>query len=120
MSEWKEHAPPLLVEFAAHIEAVLRELDRPPDQADHVAFEIVRRFAEAAGGTTLYIPKVDQLLRHERDAAIYDSFTGANVQALARKYGISEVWIYAIIRRQRQLRRAQTEPALPGFLPRKS
>jgi Mor family transcriptional regulator len=105
MNEWRNQAPPLLVELADHAAAVLVEMNFPPPQAEHAAFEIVRRFAAAAGGISIYVPKVDHLLRHERDEAIAREFRGANVQALARKYGVSEVWIYAIIRRQRRLKR---------------
>lgn len=102
MPTWRDHAPPLLSELGDHIEAVLREI-QSPEIAAHAAFEIVRRFAAAAGGTSVYIPKVDQLFRYDRDAAIARDFRGDNVKAIARKYGISEVWVYAIIRRQRRL-----------------
>jgi Mor family transcriptional regulator len=105
MNEWRNQAPPLLAELADHAAAVLVEMNFPPAQADQAAFEIVRRFAAAAGGVSIYIPKIDHLLRHEREEAISREFKGDNVQALARKYGVSEVWIYAIIRRQRSLKR---------------
>lgn len=111
MTIWRDHAPQLLVELADHIEAVLRELQSPPEQASHAAFEIVRRFAASTGGTSIYIPKVDQLLRYGRDEEIVREFRGDNVKAIARKYGISEVWVYAIIRRQRELRRKAPNPS---------
>jgi Mor family transcriptional regulator len=105
MSDWREKSPSFLVELADLVAAVLVELNFPPAQAGHTAFEIVRRFVAASGGSTLYIPKIDHIFRHERDEAIFREFTGDNVKALVRKYGVSEVWIYAIIRRQRRFKK---------------
>ncbi len=51
-----------------------------------------------AGGDTIYIPKCDGAARAARDAeivALYDA--GWRVQDIARRYGLTERWVYEII-----------------------
>lgn len=98
--------PPLLSEIADHAAEVLLEIvGLPREQAEHAGFEIMRRIAEVMGGAQVYIPKPDTLLRHERDQAIWREFDGRNQHELARKYGVSVIWIYSVIRRMRAANR---------------
>lgn len=53
-----------------------------------------------AGGTELYIPKCDGARReaiYNKIRAEYDA--GARVQDLARRYGYTERWVYAVLGR---------------------
>ena len=71
--------------------------------SSHGAHEIMLAFAEHWGGDSVYVPKSDTLQRHSRDIAIWDEFRGDNHAQLARKYRISKVWVYAIVKRMSRL-----------------
>lgn len=71
--------------------------------AAHAAHEIMMAFAEHWGGDSVYVPKADTLQRHSRDLAIWAEFRGDNQAQLARKYRISKVWVYAIVKRMARL-----------------
>jgi hypothetical protein len=59
-----------------------------------------RALAAWAGGTKIYIPTCGERRRAERDAAIRAAYAaGARVRDLARRYRISERWVYAILSR---------------------
>lgn len=74
-----------------------------PELAAHAAHEIMMAFAEHWGGDSVYVPKADTLQRHSRDLAIWDDFRGDNHAALSRKYRISKVWVYAIVKRMSRI-----------------
>jgi Mor family transcriptional regulator len=99
---WSESATPLLVEMADHAARVLHErFGMDEDIADHAGFEIVRAWAEAVGGASVYIPTAESIRRHERDEAIWREFNGRNQIELARRYKITEIHVYRIIKRMR-------------------
>lgn len=53
-----------------------------------------------AGGDTVYIPKCDGAARARRDAEIRAAYDrGERVQDLARRYSLTERWIYEILGR---------------------
>ena len=56
------------------------------------------RLAELFGGSGMYFPELDKLLTELRNANIRAEFDGGNHKALARKYGLSERWIYEILK----------------------
>ena len=60
--------------------------------------------SEALGGLTYYFQQLDKVLMRKRDQLIRDEFDGANHRPLARKYGLSEVWIREIVQRARASR----------------
>lgn len=108
---WRESVPPLLVELADHATACLvEEAGIDYERAEHLGYLIMRRFAEAAGGGSVYVPKADSILRHERDLAIWAEFDGANHGQLARKYGVTEVHVYRVLKamRAKDMSRRQT------------
>lgn len=62
--------------------------------------------AQAFGGTELYVPKCDGARRARRDAAIIAAYdAGQRVQDIARRFGLTERWVYEI------LGRPQRDPA---------
>lgn len=75
--------------------------DVPPAVASHFGHEVTQRMAAHWGGSMLYVPKDDATRRHARDAQIIAEFDGTNTAALSRRYGVSRVWVYAILRRAR-------------------
>lgn len=54
------------------------------------------RLAKLVGGTTIYIPKPDSVLRPVRDARIRAEYNGYNCAELVRKYNVSERWVQQI------------------------
>jgi len=90
-----------------------------PDTARRVAVRIVARLCREHGGTSPYIPKGDALERAIRDATLwadYDYTTDGprGVRALARRENLTEVHVYRILDRQRELHRTRVQPRLPG------
>ncbi len=51
------------------------------------------KLADILGGTTVYIPKLESLVRPVRDAHIREEFNGYNHAELAQKYGVTVRWI---------------------------
>jgi Mor family transcriptional regulator len=55
------------------------------------------QLVQARGGEGVYVPKAENVCRAARDRAIRAEFNGANHRELARKYGLTVVWIRAIV-----------------------
>ena len=74
--------------------------DFPPDFqdiAETIGLEPTLKLVEARSGEGIYVPKVDKVCRAARDRAIRAEFTGTNHRELARKYGLTVVWIRSIV-----------------------
>ena len=74
--------------------------DLPPDFrdiAETIGMEPALKLVQARGGEGIYIPKADKVCRAARDRAIRSEFNGANHRELARKYGLTVVWIRSIV-----------------------
>lgn len=82
---------------------------------------VVRALSFIAGGRQIYIPRGGVLERWIRNAQIYREFTGGNVQDLSRKYRLTEVQIYAILKEQRAAAKQDWVPVAdaksPAFKP---
>lgn len=52
---------------------------------------------EVIGGTTIYAPKPDTILRPIRDVQIKREFNGYNHLALAKKYNLSERYMRSLL-----------------------
>jgi len=62
--------------------------------------EAALKLSQYLGGTRFYYPKLDSLLRKERDEQIRQEFNGANHRELARKYDLTETRIRDIVQRK--------------------
>ncbi len=103
MSELRSKGPELLIDLTEHIAVALNELVAMDDsKARHVAKEVTDRMAAHWGGQNLYFPKGMSVKLCRRDRQIYDDFNGSNQSDLARKYGVSLVWIYKIVKAVRK------------------
>lgn len=60
------------------------------------------------GGTSIYIPKIEEILKNKKYAKVMEEFDGGNIKKLARKYGISERTIYRLV--QDTIRAAAIKP----------
>lgn len=67
------------------------------DFADMVGIDVFKAMVHKFGGTYLYIPKEDNVVRPARDAMIRAEFTGGNIRELAKKYQLTEARIRSIV-----------------------
>lgn len=65
--------------------------------AREIGLEGTLRLANLYQGTGFYLPKLDTLLAEIRNKRIREEFNGGNHRELARKYELTERWIYEII-----------------------
>ncbi|MCY0966152.1 Mor transcription activator family protein [Parathalassolituus penaei] len=102
-SNRKLNAPEFLADLFQIVAQVARQQGCDPEQADAIADACTDSVAKEWGGLSVYIGKGTHMNISRRDMAIYQEFTTGNTaQALARKHGVTRVWIYAIIRRVKQ------------------
>lgn len=90
-----------------HISSWLRkvlaniDLEDLPEQyipiAQLIGMDAVAIISEQFGGTTTYFPKLEKIIKAERDRLIITEFDGYNHKRLAQKYGITEQWVRKII-----------------------
>ena len=78
------------------IEVLRRELARNEQMLGLMARSIVHGMRESLGGQELRIPSPDKTARN---AEIRAKYTGANVRALAKEYGLTERMIYYIVQK---------------------
>ena len=69
------------------------------DVAMVIGVENTIKLSDTLGGLAYYFQQLDKVLIRKRDDLIRSEFTGANHKPLAKKYGLSEVWIRDIVRR---------------------
>lgn len=69
----------------------LPEAYRPLGEA--IGVEALVALVEHAGGTTIYVPKEEGLLKVLREVRIKAEFNGYNILELARRYSVSERWV---------------------------
>ncbi|WP_043754594.1 Mor transcription activator family protein [Imhoffiella purpurea] len=82
------------------------------EEAEAAADDIVYGIIGLYAGSQIYVSKLDSLDRGSRDrqiAAEYDGTT-VSIERLSKKWNLSEVRIYAILRKMRSLSR-QAAPA---------
>jgi Mor family transcriptional regulator len=83
-----------------------------------VAVRLVTRLARELGGASWYWPKPDAIARTLRDLAIWAEHDGTRgdgrgIRGLARRYQLSEVAVWAILRAQRAQHRQRVQAELP-------
>ena len=64
---------------------------------DIIGINAALKLIKNSGGINQYIPMYDNVIFPARDRLILEEFSGTNYQELALKYKVSEVWIRAII-----------------------
>lgn len=75
------------------------------ETAQEKAMQLTADLGNYLGGTTFYLPMGKAIQIALRNARIYKEFTGDNVQALIKKYHLSQTQIYDILRQQRKLQK---------------
>ncbi len=92
-------APEFLADLFQYTSDIAQSQGLCDEAADRLADLLVERVAEEWGGLPIYIGKGTYMKLSRRDLGIYREFNGKNHQELAHRYGVSKVWVYAIIRR---------------------
>lgn len=110
---FEEKAPEILTDLAKHVEEELAK-QMPLANARQVGIDVARRISQAWGGSVIYMPRGILFKLSERDIQIWRDFTGNNHQALARKYGVSEQWVYQIVKKMRKEEIDRLQPDLFG------
>jgi Mor family transcriptional regulator len=64
--------------------------------------ETAKKIVAALGGDSLYVPKVESIIRLARNRRINKEFTGFNHKALAAKYDLTTRHIRKIIEEQKK------------------
>lgn len=97
--------PQQLAELLAFIEAVFKRRGMSPRDAFDLASEVTIEISYAFGGQCFYMPLGKKLRTALRDAEIWRQHNGRpeQIPELAKKYGVTEVYMYDIIARQRKL-----------------
>ena len=65
---------------------------------DVIGMEAMLTLCKGLGGTYLYVPKFDAVIRNTRDKLIRKEYNGYNVKELALKYELSSVRIHSILK----------------------
>ena len=85
------------------VESLLIENSISADLAEKAGDLLIERLAHQWGGTVIYFPMwVKEIHINKRNKNIFDDFNGGNVKELCRKYNLSEVTIYKIIKNFRE------------------
>jgi len=80
-----------------HEKIQIEELNEPYREiAEKIGVESAVEVAKLFGGSQVYFPKLDSVLRIYRDALIKKEFNGYNYRELSKKYGLSETWVRLI------------------------
>ncbi|HHQ4540416.1 Mor transcription activator family protein [Aeromonas veronii] len=111
-SELTAKWPKALAELVDVLACELVRGGMEPDLAKAQARKLALVQAHYMGGRAYYIPTGDHLKAALRDRAIWDEFNGRNIDALARKHGLSVPQTYAVVAEQRQLTRLRYQPDL--------
>lgn len=95
----------MLRELSEMVVDLLKRHGIPPEkatsEAEELAFQLHRRWA----GITFVFPVKDDLARKRLVLHIMEEYDGTNADILVRKYGVTEDWIYNVLR-EHQRRRA--------------
>ena len=103
----------LLLDLRDHACRLLRELKTvDATAASQISNELMYQISQHWGGQSIYIIKDDSFQAEERDIQIYNEFNGHNHTELAKKYNLTEVYIYRIVKRMHEQERNRLQPSL--------
>lgn len=85
--------------------------DLPPTLAELVpviGMDNLFKLIEWGAGGQIYFPSLKVLQTRAQQKAILKDFDSSNgdIQAIARRHKVSHVWVYTLVKKQRQERRA--------------
>lgn len=68
--------------------------------ADIIGIDNLLKLASHFGGTQIYIPQIDKLLKNVKYKNVIEEFDGYNIRQLSKKYNVSESTVYRLVRDQ--------------------
>jgi|CXWL01.1.fsa_nt_gi Mor family transcriptional regulator len=105
--------PELLADLALQLrELLIEKAHLPNDQAELIAREAAEHVRKDWGGQIIYVPTGLGHDVQQRWLEIWNKFKGDNVSELASEFGCSEIHIYRIIKRMREIERRKTQGQL--------
>ncbi len=103
----------LLLDLRDHACRLLKNIQAvDASTADQISNELMYQISQDWGGQSIYIIKDDTFHAEERDIQIYKEFNGYNHPELAKKYKLTEVYIYRIVKRMAEQERNRMQPSL--------
>ena len=115
MMSFPEEYPELLEQIGQVIYNRLVNHDMASGLATSLTFEITEAIRTEIGGVQQYIPRGLSYELSQRDQKIWNEFNGSNYQALAHKYGLTEMQVRNIVKRARQREMAARQfSVMPG------
>lgn len=82
--------------------------EKAANEAEELAFQLHRRWA----GITFTFPVRDDLAMARLELHIMEEYDGSNADHLVRKYGVTEDWIYSVIRKHQKRRIDENQHSL--------
>lgn len=76
------------------------------------AVVLLSRFCKNFGGLFVYVPKGKKLEAELQNLSIWNEFKGNNAEALAKKYNLSVVHVYRVIKTMRKREVDKQQPLL--------
>lgn len=69
------------------------------EYAEVIGIDSLMALAEHFGGTSIYIPKIDDILKNKKYKAIFQEYDGSRecIRKLCIKYDVSQATVYRII-----------------------
>ncbi len=104
--------PEILADLAMQIRELLIEAKLPEALAEQLALASAERMRQRWGGQLTYIPIGASHEAMRRWLQIWSKFTGDNIPQLAKEFSLSEVYVYQIIRRMREIERERVQSKL--------
>lgn len=109
-------APELLEDVAGKAAALATSLlAAGHDVAKAFGAELAQLLANDWGGQQIYFPKGTFLQAEKLHRDVWDAYNGNNINELVKRFGISRVWVYKIVARQRAAEIASRQGKLPGM-----
>ena len=93
LEEWVDELVPAMLSDEMH-----REI------ATEIGMSNFLKLSQLVGGGDFYVPRQESILRPLRNQKIQEEFNGCNTKELARKYGVSQRWVYQIVKRSAKKR----------------
>lgn len=94
----RQQYPQILTEVAVEVARLLTARGDAEDEAMKVGFEVAEFIRRHWAGIAVYIPRGQKWFLSQRDQEIAQEFNGSNGLELCRKYQVSLVRLYQIVK----------------------
>ena len=105
--------PEVLVDLDAKASALAKQLFNVPDEvAEAFGAELAQAMAAEWGGQSIYFATGLFYRVAQFHQEVWAAFDGSNHNQLAKRFKVSQVWIYKIVARMRSADQASRQPDL--------